>query len=333
MSERDSGGERVARRSSEAGLPDGSSAVVSCAAHPGAVALYRCDGCGRLLCAECARPSTRLVLCAHCGELALPLAAPPEESGAEPEWTPPPPPAPGAPIDWRDLALSPLRGRQAALLAGIAALLAGVAALESSGEEAGGCVGFLPRTLLLLLVPGLMGDVARHAAAGFADLEEWPDYSAPAARLRELALFALVGLAALLPAAWVGGALGCADRLATGAGLGPLCWFGLAAGLALSALLWPLPFAAAAATGSFAAAFALRDHVARFRAAPRAAAATAALGWTAMVAPQLLRALLPAGSLPGVLAEALPGAYGTLMTARAAGLLRRRTDAAAGTSS
>ena len=253
----------------------------------------------------------------------------PAEPGELPaEWTPAPPPAAADPIGWRDLLAAPLRGRQAALLAGIAVLLAGMAGLESAAGEAGGCVAFLPRTILLLLVPGLMGDVARHAAAGYDDLEEWPDYSSPAARLRELALFAVVGLAAILPAAWIGGALGCAERMAAGAGLGPLCWLGLGLGLAASAALWPLPFAAAAATGSFAQAFDVRDHWRRLRAAPRAAAATAALGWAAMVVPQALRALLPAGSLVAVLAEALPGAYGTLLVARAAGLLRRRTDAA-----
>ncbi len=303
-------------------------AAPDCSVHPGVRALYRCDGCGRELCAECARPSTRLVLCAHCGELALPLAPPAEPEELPAEWTPAPPSAPAEPIGWRELLASPLRGRQASLLAGIAALLAGMAWLESAAGEAGGCVALLPRTLLLLLVPGLMGDVARHAAAGYGDLEEWPDYSSPAARLRELALFAAVGLVAILPAAWIGGALGCGERLASGAGLGPLCWLGLGVGLAASALLWPIPFAAAAATGSFAAAFDVREHLRRLRRAPRAAIATAGLGWGAMVLPQALRALLPAGSLVAVLAEALPGAYGTLVVARAAGLLRRRTDAA-----
>ena len=314
----------------EAALSQAATAAPDCTLHAGVPALYRCDGCGRSLCADCTRALTRLVVCAHCGELALPLAPrlPQAEAGADAGVTPAPPPALDAPVDWRELLAAPLRGRQVVLLAAIAALLAGVAGLEAFAGEAG-CLVFLPRTLLLLLVPGLMGDVARHAAAGLADLEEWPDYSSPAARLRELALFGAVGLAAILPAAWIGGALGCAERMAAGAGLEPLCWLGLGVGLAASAGLWPLPFAAAAATGSFAQAFDLRDHYRRLRAAPRAAAATAALGWGAMVAPQALRALLPAGSLVAVLAEALPGAYGTLVVARAAGLLRRRTDAAA----
>jgi hypothetical protein len=56
-----------------------------------------------------------------------------------------------------------------------------------------------------------------------------------------------------------------------------------------------------------------------------------------MVAGPALRALLPAGSLAGILAEALPGAWGALVAARAAGLLRaaseEKVDAAPATGS
>jgi hypothetical protein len=238
------------------------------------------------------------------------------------------PPGLSAPNDWRDLVGSPLRGRQAALLAGIAALLAGVAALEVAAGAAG-CVAFLPRTLLIVLIPGLMSDLARHAAAGFRNLEEWPDYSAPVGRLYELLLFAVVGMLALLPAAWIGGALGCAERVSARGGVGPVCALGLAGGLWLSALAWPLPFAAAARGGRFGAALDIASHLRRARAAPRALVSTATLGWAAMVLPVALRALLPAGALLGVLVEALLGVYGALVAARAAGLLLARTDAAA----
>ena len=70
-------------RTDETGTPpEPIVAPAGCAVHPGVPALYRCDGCGRQLCAECTRPSTRLTLCAHCGELALPLALPPERQAA-----------------------------------------------------------------------------------------------------------------------------------------------------------------------------------------------------------------------------------------------------------
>ena len=37
-------------------------------------ATHRCDGCERLLCAECIEVGHRLLTCRHCGELAVPLA-------------------------------------------------------------------------------------------------------------------------------------------------------------------------------------------------------------------------------------------------------------------
>jgi hypothetical protein len=46
-----------------------------CDAHPLKPADFRCDGCQRLLCDECVREGHRLLLCAACGERALPLAA------------------------------------------------------------------------------------------------------------------------------------------------------------------------------------------------------------------------------------------------------------------
>jgi DNA-directed RNA polymerase subunit RPC12/RpoP len=45
----------------------------SCATHPAAAAVYRCDGCGRLLCPDCVQEGHRLLFCRHCRERALPL--------------------------------------------------------------------------------------------------------------------------------------------------------------------------------------------------------------------------------------------------------------------
>lgn len=44
-----------------------------CVQHSNVPAAYRCDGCSRLLCPDCIEESYRLLLCGHCGELAVPL--------------------------------------------------------------------------------------------------------------------------------------------------------------------------------------------------------------------------------------------------------------------
>lgn len=46
-----------------------------CAQHADRQATYRCDGCSRFLCDECIEESYRLLLCRHCGEMAVPLEA------------------------------------------------------------------------------------------------------------------------------------------------------------------------------------------------------------------------------------------------------------------
>ncbi|MCP4658387.1 MAG: DUF4129 domain-containing protein [bacterium] len=57
------------------------SAAPRCASH-GEAPVYRCDGCGELLCEECVKEGPHLTLCGLCGELALPLG---EERAAIPE--------------------------------------------------------------------------------------------------------------------------------------------------------------------------------------------------------------------------------------------------------
>ena len=46
----------------------------TCAVHHPRPAVYRCDGCARGLCEECVEHGHRLILCTHCGELAVPVA-------------------------------------------------------------------------------------------------------------------------------------------------------------------------------------------------------------------------------------------------------------------
>src|SRR3972149_4017283 len=50
-------------------------AATRCGNHVSNEAAFRCDGCGRLLCAECVTEGHRLLFCKLCGERALPLEA------------------------------------------------------------------------------------------------------------------------------------------------------------------------------------------------------------------------------------------------------------------
>jgi len=298
-----------------------------CSTHGGVEALYRCDGCGRLLCPDCALPQTRLVVCALCGELAVPLPSglPEEEAPTAPWEVPPLESRAGlvALLRW------PLRGRQGLLLLLLSVLLAGAAGLDAAAREVG-CVAFVPFALLVLLFPGLLGDTTRAAAAGLGDLGEWPDYRSPGGRSWEALLFFVVGGIALIPTSGILVGLDCDLRLASGEGMGGACAAALGVALWPSALVWVILWGAAATSGSLRETLDPRDALGRLARAPHAAATAATVGWLAMLVGPTLRLALPRGSIPAMIVEALPGAYGALVSARAAGLLLRQSRAASG---
>lgn len=291
--------------------------AAECSVHAGAAALYRCDGCGRRLCADCALPQSRLVVCAHCGELALPLPADLPDEDPEPAAAPPAPLATKEGIE--ELLRYPLRGRQGVLLLLLCVLLLGAAGLDAGAREVG-CIAFVPFALLVLLFPGLLGDVTRTAAAGLGDLGEWPDYRAFGARAFEALLFFVVGGIALIPVSGILVGLDCDLRLAAGEGMGIGCALALAIALWPAALIWMALWGAAATSGSLLETLEPRAALGRLTRAPHAAAAAATVGWMAMWVGPALRLAFPRGSIPAMLAEALPGAYGALVSARAAGL-------------
>ncbi len=293
-------------------------AAPGCTLHPEVSALYRCDGCGRFLCAECSQPQSRLVLCAACGELAVPLPADLPEEESESELAPPP--ALETHAGLVDLLRYPLRGRQGVLLWILSGLLVGVAGLSGSSNELG-CVAFVPFALLVLLFPGLLADVTRNAAAGLGDLAEWPDYRDPRGRGLELLLFFLVAGFSLVPVSALLAGLGCGERLAAGQGLGAGCLAVLGSALWPSALLWMSLWGVAATRGSLSETVDPRAFVRRLARAPHAAAAAATVGWGALLLGPALRSLLPRASVVGMIAEAIPGAWGAIVAARAAGLL------------
>jgi len=184
-----------------------------CAQHPEAIAAYRCDGCGRLLCEACIRESHVLVLCAVCGEMALPYAGgvpAPGPADASPGGAPalrPPPGAPGATVQARrklqaisrpyplHRALTyPLRGSGLGMF---------VATLVTLGflwflRRGYGCLPFMLTLGFTGMVVALQFKIVRTTAAGDDDLPDWPDFLATGTMVRDYLTWLVVGLLQLL---------------------------------------------------------------------------------------------------------------------------------------
>jgi uncharacterized membrane protein YeaQ/YmgE (transglycosylase-associated protein family) len=295
-----------------------------CSTHPEQPALARCDGCGRALCIECTRWLGRLTGCAHCGELAVPIA-PPLAAERPTRVEARRPPSSG----WSASLSYPWRGRQRVLTAVIVVELAAMLALERT-LQAGGCLFFLPRVLLFLVAVGLMSDVTRHAAEGFDDLTEWPSYSPFTPRVKEALGAGLASLVGFAPAAILFARLDCTRELAAGAGLRLACVVAMVVGLFAGAWLWLPAYVSVARSNEIGAALRIDEHWRLIRALPQEALSTVTLCWLALLAGPTLRSLLPRGSTPGALVEVLFGACGAVVAAHAAGAWAARVEQASG---
>jgi len=288
----------------------------TCELHPGERAFYDCEGCGKALCLDCARRMGRLMVCGQCGELAVQR---PVRAEGRPARSPRPTPPVGF---WVDLLGYPLRGRQGVLTA---IVLIELALFVASGRLVGeaGCILAVPRTLLLALVPGILGDVFRSTRAGRDSLDEWPDYGAFGARLRELVGFLLTGFYALLPAAALLSWTGCVERLGRGEPMGAGCGALLAIGLLAGAALWLPAFARVATSGELLGWLRLDEQIRLLGRAPGKTFRAVTVCWLAVVTGASLRSVLGPASVVGVLAESLVAAFAAIVAARAAGLWAR----------
>lgn len=217
----------------------------------------------------------------------------------------------------------PLRGRQGVLTAIVLVELALFLGSEELLGEAG-CLFAVPRLLVVALIPGILGDVFRSTLAGKDELDEWPDYTSLLARARELLGMLIVGLFMLLPASFLLSAAGCADRLTRGEGFGGVCPLTMAAGLAIGCLVALPAFCRVAESLEILSLVRFDEQFALFRAAPSAAVRTALICWLALLVAPTVRVVVGSPRLAGVLGEALLGAYGAIVAARAAGLWARQ---------
>jgi len=210
-----------------------------CATHAERRAEYRCVGCRAFLCAECIEEGHRLFFCRRCREQALPLAADapataPELARAR---------RLGRRYGLREVFLYPFRGFGGYTLPALALFL-------TVAELVGGIGGFLLRALILLMLPGLLFEIARTSAEGDDQLPDWPDASQAFERFAEIGRGLLVFAVALTPA-WLA-------LRATGCDLEPYlrtlpegaCVATLFGALALGLLLGVFAFGATSAHGT-----------------------------------------------------------------------------------
>ncbi len=203
-----------------------------CATHPGAEALFRCDGCGRLLCQACVQQGHRLFICRLCRERALPLdrELPADVPGRRRAL------ARRRSFRWAEALRYPLRGQGGGVFWAYLTLLA-LLRLAGSLPIVGAFAGIF-WLLIGTLVPGMLYAIVRRTAAGDDELPDWPDIGEAGERAREVFTFLCLAGLSLVPAIALPWASGCGvswfdDDLPEGSCLA-LAAAGLAAALALA---------------------------------------------------------------------------------------------------
>lgn len=165
-----------------------------CAQHPNVAAMFRCDGCGKLLCGDCIKKGHALLFCVLCGERALPLnegqpATVKQVNRRE---------AVTKPYSFTDALAYPFRG--SGLLMFIVAVVAMmlVQILLTFGM---GLWRYLFAAGFWSLMIGLQFSIVRTTAEGENELPEWPDYSDFGERVADVLTYAGIALLQFGPAA------------------------------------------------------------------------------------------------------------------------------------
>ena len=290
-----------------------STAAAVCAAHPQAAAAYRCDGCGRLLCEPCITRSHALLLCAHCGERALPLLAEQPATARELRRHE----AITRPYSLKQAFFYPFRGMGLYLFV---ATLVSMAFVEFLLRFGFGCWKVVLALGLWSLLIGLQFKIVRSTAEGDDELPDWPDYADLWERVPDVAAYlVIVALQAGPAALWL--VLG-RDRLLSlepsvpfWAGVALLAWIGAAMAL----MAW-----GAAAVFSRSDVLRLDLHVRGFLAAGADAVTIANLLFGLGALLFVLRVLFAGVPFVGAAVGGVLGAYWTFTSAHLAGVLFRR---------
>ena len=284
-----------------------------CVQHPEVAAVFRCDGCGKLLCPDCIRKGHALLFCTLCGERALPLHE-------------------GQPASVKDLrrhekvsrpysfaeALGyPFRGSGMLMFVVAVLCLLFIQLVITFG------IGFWRYFLAAgfwSLMIGLQFAIVRATAEGDDELPDWPDYTDFGERVGDILTYlAIAGLQLGLPAAYVFWRL---DSVI--AGEPSLVFWAVFAVLAwLGAALATMAYGAA---GRFGRGSSLRLdlHVRGFLAGGTDAVNAANLIFGFGAAFFVLRLALSKIPLAGAILAGIVGAYWFFTSAHLAGVLFRR---------
>ena len=208
--------------------------AVVCAQHPDAVATYRCEGCNSLLCESCIKLGHALLLCKLCGERALPVGVGGGGGGdgAQPstvrelkrrE-------AITKPYSLTEALFYPFRGMGRYLFLATLASMAFVQFIVRFGY---GCFPLILWLAFWSLIVGIQFKIVRSTAEGNDELPDWPDYADWGERLWDLAVYLVIVILQVGPAALYtflgrGKILTAEPSLPFWAGFALLAWLGAA---------------------------------------------------------------------------------------------------------
>lgn len=302
----------------------------TCAAHADRPAVYRCDGCARSLCEECVEHGHRLIMCRHCGELAVPVAT-------------------GRPVSTlemkrqrkvsrvytlADAFLYPFRGTGAWVFGTYVVLLV-VFQGAALFVPFGGLLVWIPSIIVALLLPRLLFNIVQTTADGEDELPEWPDFDFWA-RLGDFLAYAAIFVVSAVPVVALVALSGCSvaslvpgvEEAIVDAGgqvpAGPSCWPFLVLGTLLSLLLYIPTFGAPSVYQSFWLLPRIDLHVRALLVAPAEALVFAVVLALLTVLSWALRFGLGMLPLVGLVAGIAIGVYTTFTGAHLVGVFFRR---------
>ena len=204
----------------------------TCAIHTARPATHRCDGCRRQLCPACVQESHRLLLCAVCGEMAVPLAGGAPRTTTEVRRSG----ARTASYSLGEAFLDPFRGT-GAMVFWVYFVLLLIFDVAPSFVPGLGCATFLPSVIVGLLVPRLLFTIVRTTAEGENELPDWPDFDFWE-RLADAFWMAAIVVVAVIPGVVILELSGCDMLTLVGAGDGPSCWPPLVLAFLVGVAIW-----------------------------------------------------------------------------------------------
>lgn len=204
----------------------------TCAIHTARPATHRCDGCRRLLCQGCVKPSHRLLLCAACGEMAVPLSGAAPRTSTELRRTS----ARNASYSLGQAFLYPFRGTGAMVFWVYFVLLVVFDVLPTLVPTLG-CAFFIPSIVVALLVPRLLFTIVRTTAEGEDELPDWPDFDFWE-RLGDAFWMLVIVAVSVIPGVVILELSGCDMLTLVGAGDGRSCWPPLVLAFLVGVAIW-----------------------------------------------------------------------------------------------